>query len=161
MVTALGLSAFGDAAIVFSFPVGGAAFLTVQFIHIVCFTRNGDLSQKNKVLLLFLAAYLIFGLLVLVPRAAEFSIPVGIYWAAICLMTMAASNYRGSRLVLLGAMLFLISDTIFVVNMFWVSFDAAIALLLGTYYLGQILIVSGVVSTHRDQARDSRAVYVS
>lgn len=86
--------------------------------------------------------------------------PVMVYTMVICLMLLIAVN-RFKRVsmpsfisIFLGALLFVISDSILAWNKFVLPFDYAHLLIMLTYGLAQVLIVNGSILQLRDQKRD-------
>lgn len=152
MTAALSLSALADAAIEFSFLAGLLIFLCVQITYTVAFYSRAGLWHQRKTLLAILALFYFTALTVLVPKAEEMAIGVGIYMSAISMMVLFAIAYRGSLWVLVGATSFLVSDTLIGVNEFWTPFPQADLAIMTTYYAGQIMIVLGVIATENTPA---------
>lgn len=149
MCAATLLSAMADAAIEFAFIAGLLLFLCVQLSYcLVFFRRMGD-WKKRLWLVAVLVAFFIWALVFLVPKAAQMAIPVAVYMTAICAMGILAAGYSGSVLVVCGAVSFMASDTLIGVNRFWMPVPAADLAIMSSYYLGQILIVAGVIQTER------------
>jgi len=87
------------------------------------------------------------------PRLADMKIPVAAYVLAIVAMAwQATARWMGvagpeeskALLACVGAFLFLISDSVLAVNRFRRPFPAAEAVVLGTYFLAQLLIALSV-----------------
>jgi uncharacterized membrane protein YhhN len=76
----------------------------------------------------------------LVPGLGELSAPVALYIAAITLMVVTATFSRFSLAASLGAMLFLLSDSILATNKFKFPVPARDFLVWSTYYGGQLLM---------------------
>lgn len=88
----------------------------------------------------------------------EMMIPVLLYCAAITVMGVAAalrdlSKPRSSYLkVLIGAIFFIISDSLLATNKFVFEFEFSEPLILGTYFFAQYLITTGIIDNlnHED-----------
>jgi len=92
----------------------------------------------------------------LYPNLNEMMAPVFLYAVAICGMMIAALNRQrfvgdfSFRYVFLGALLFVISDSIIAVNMFNEPINNASFWIMMTYGLGQWLIVTGALCFDQD-----------
>jgi len=97
----------------------------------------------------FLIYALIMGLTVL-PHARKLKLPVGIYEVAIMMMAwralerMLQTGSTGAILALVGASLFVISDSLWACNFIIKRCKKAQVAILITYYLAQWLIVLSV-----------------
>ncbi|MDX5476906.1 MAG: lysoplasmalogenase, partial [Cyclobacteriaceae bacterium] len=82
----------------------------------------------------------------------DLKIPVIIYLIVIVMMaTTARERFKKTNSVsfwqvMIGAGLFMISDIILAINMFFKSFPEAGILVLGTYIIAQFLIVRGIMA---------------
>jgi uncharacterized membrane protein YhhN len=78
-------------------------------------------------------------------------LPVRIYGIVISFMLMLAmhmlfsKNKPAGRLMMTGALLFVISDSILAVNKFYQSFEIAGVVIVLTYGLAQLFIVEGAI----------------
>ncbi|GAA5315058.1 MAG: hypothetical protein AseanaTS_02620 [Candidatus Pelagadaptatus aseana] len=156
MTLALLFSAAGDMLLALnfehSFAAGLSSFLCAQLIYIsVFFKRRGQLGDK-RLMLLAIAIFYIAMLGLILPETGELKIPVTVYMTAICCMGALAALHRGSALVLLGAISFMVSDAVIAIDKFLAPFDGARLVIMNTYYLAQILIVTGLVETYRANA---------
>lgn len=91
----------------------------------------------------------------LVPAAGAYQVPVAIY--LLCLYTMAVMACRVEDrvgLLWLGAMLFVIADSLVGVNKFAQPFPYAIAVIVSFYFTGQTLIALGVMRLKAYQRGD-------
>lgn len=152
---ALGLliSSLGDVLLACGrdlFLGGLAAFLCAHLVYIVLFVRRRAGVAAAPAQLAFPAFLLVFGLAFgawLAPALGALRVPVFCYIAAIVGMVAAASraNY-GSRWVLAGAVLFLISDSLLGAGRFKTPIPLGGLLVWITYYAGQCGIMLGVLS---------------
>jgi uncharacterized membrane protein YhhN len=82
----------------------------------------------------------------------QMQIPVIIYLIVIVMMATTArerylkTNRSSFWQVMAGAILFLISDAVLAINMFFKSFPESGVLVMGTYITAQLLIVRGVLA---------------
>jgi uncharacterized membrane protein YhhN len=85
------------------------------------------------------------------PYLAQFKIPVRVYGVVITVMLMMAmhltglKNRKAGRMILAGAILFVISDSVLAVNQFYQAFSAAGILIMLTYGAAQLFIVKGAI----------------
>lgn len=147
-VLALALGALGDAAIEISFVAGGAAFLASHLVAILFYRRymrpEPSVARTWGTALLFLAVPLVsWGL------SGEWT--VAVYAVGLGGMAMAAwlSLFPQWR-VGLGALLFVFSDWLIFSRMGPIDLAPLPDLLVWpTYYVGQLLIATGVVQALR------------
>jgi uncharacterized membrane protein YhhN len=102
-------------------------------------------------------ALIVFGVfcigfyLYLRPYLNEMKIPVMIYAFVVSLMAMMAVNRKGRvnggsfNLIFIGAIFFLISDSVLAYNKFVIPFKGADIVIISTYMLAQYLITIGAV----------------
>lgn len=153
MTAALLLSATGDVllAVEFSgsFTFGLGAFLCAQLLYTTVFIRRRQRWVKRVPLLLGLVVFYSLMVIYLLPRTGELLLPVTLYMTVITVMGATAVVYRGSSWVMLGALCFMVSDTVIALNKFWLTFELADMVIMNTYYLAQLMIVWGVLQTQR------------
>ena len=130
------------------FVAGLVAFLITHLFYIVAFV-----SETSTLIwwpLIPLATYGIVIYLILAPNLGKLKPPVFIYIAVILIMAWFAwerwnhSIQSGAFLAYVGAVLFIISDTILAINRFLRAFKLARVLNLTTYFAAQCLIASSV-----------------
>lgn len=152
IVAGLVCSLLGDAALMFPdkwFTAGLAAFLAAQALYILAFKPGPGHPATLGVVLPFM----LYGLLmffILAPGLGPMKPPVFVYVAAITAMAgFAASRFvalGGTKplLAFLGAVLFLISDSVLAYDRFGRKFKLARILVLGTYFPAQLLIALSI-----------------
>ena len=159
LCTALVFSSFGDIFLALRngnyFVFGLLSFLVAHLLFITLWLRHwpkplrANSSQKLTVaaLLLFLVTMLWWMLPI-----PGLSVPVAIYMFVLTTMviTAALANFKTNWIVI-GAILFLISDTIIALNTFKhvISGKPAGFLIWSTYYLAQYLIAVGFLAEHQ------------
>lgn len=141
------------------FLLGLGSFLVGQLFYVFAFSYSIKHSSKafNKpvgfsLLLVFLTYYFVL-MYKLYPNLNDFLIPVLVYGIAVCAMGLSAGwriNKVGSQtfnLVFLGAMLFVLSDTVIAINQFLYQgkFWNAQVIIMITYVLAQYFIAKGSV----------------
>lgn len=155
----LALSTVGDILLMgkgSNFFIGGlAAFLCAHLIYIFAIRRN--VPQKRGLLRrqpgwalpfgLFLASFLY----ILWPGLQEgLRFPVALYATVITAMTLNMVHLHGGisvhvfRLLFIGALLFMLSDSMIAWNMFVHPFPLAPLSIMGSYLAGQALMARGV-----------------
>jgi uncharacterized membrane protein YhhN len=132
------------------FIFGLLAFLIAHLFYIGLFLRNLPrplrLGGEQKIIL---AGILIFSLAMtawLWPGFGGMKIPALIYLCAIALMCASATLMKLSRgMVLLGAILFLLSDSLIAANKFRMAIPYSHYAIWATYYAGQCCIALGFI----------------
>jgi len=157
MILALIFSSAGDVLLSlplsYGFPAGLGSFLIAQLLYAFLFSKRrgsfgaGELAGSRVLLLLLLAAYYLAALTIIIPKTGELAPPVTLYMTAICIMGVLSALYLGSTWVVLGALCFMVSDSIIAINKFWLPFDLSGVVIMNTYYLAQLMIAVGVIQT--------------
>jgi alkenylglycerophosphocholine/alkenylglycerophosphoethanolamine hydrolase len=143
-------SLFGDSFLALPgsgyFVPGLGSFLVAQLVYSYAF------SLGSKVSLPLFLPFIVFGLIFfyfLAPKLGPLLVPVGVYITAICLMGWRSSARVAPKNVyllgLLGALIFMVSDSIIAYSMFLnPEMDRSLAslLIMITYYIAQLLIYS-------------------
>ena len=159
LAVALTLSCIGDVLLHLGsrryFGLALGAFLLAHVAYILLFARSWPRPLRPRRLELTLtAAVLVYSVAVtgwLSARLGEYAVPVIIYCVAITAMTVSAILARFSTpFVWIGAMLFLISDSLIAAGRFKTALPLT-ALIWPAYYLGQYGIAIGFL---QDKAAD-------
>lgn len=145
--------AAGDVALALEggrfFVIGLIFFSMAQILFIVTFSRK---VMRRSSRLPIIAALIIYGgtmASVLKPSLGGLMLPVFFYIAVITTMGIfAALRASESKLVLYGALSFIVSDSLIAIDKFAVSIPGSGYLVMSTYYLAIFLIAYGHV---RDQ----------
>lgn len=152
VLAGLAFSLLGDVALMFPdkwFTAGLVAFLAAQVLYILAFKPLPGHPVSPATFLPFV----LFGLLMfflLAPKLGPMKIPVFVYIAAITTMAgFAAARFvdrGGTRplLAFVGAVLFLISDSVLAYDRFARKVPGARIIILGTYFPAQLLIALSV-----------------
>lgn len=154
---ALGFSVLGDILLMFVdqsphfFTVGLVAFLLAHIMYILVFLRH---RNKQKSILSFVILLLVYasGLFYLLKDGlGEMLVPVIIYMIVILSMATTAFMRKGIvnsnsyNLVFIGAIFFMISDSILALNKFYQPIPFSNISIMLTYALAQYLIVLGIL----------------
>jgi uncharacterized membrane protein YhhN len=143
-----------------------AGLLCFLMAHIMYFTVFITTPGKNSVLsnrLWLLLPVMIYGIALvtyLYGDLAGMKVPVIIYAIVILSMLSGAIYRKGKvnqlsyRLVLIGAILFVISDSAIAVNKFSLPFASSGIVIMSTYILAQYLIVTGYISQFMQEKPD-------
>jgi len=130
------------------FIVGLVFFLLAHVMYIVTFSRDLKAQKSRIPVVVLLVIYGLIMAFVLRPGLKEMALPVYFYLVVITTMGIfAALRASKSKLVLYGAISFIVSDSILAVNKFLVPVLASDYLVMITYYLAQFLIVYGFVKS--------------
>jgi uncharacterized membrane protein YhhN len=166
LLTALFFSWVGDIILMYAdkgelyFIFGLVAFLISHIVYIALFNRQLKTeNNKNKLIFLMgigvILTYLSAMLLLLLPSLGDLKIPVIIY--AIVISTMLLFAFKGSLhwqnpaniFILLGAIIFVASDSILAINKFYVALPNASFWIMITYLVAQFCITSGVLCLNK------------
>lgn len=147
LALALALSAIGDALLEYSpglFAAGLLAFLLAQVTYTLTFLRIRQ-TRWFQPALVFVGVYSLGLAAWLLPAVSRsLAVPVAIYVAAITVMAMAAfTTHAPNRWMEMGAVLFLISDSVLAVNRFRMPVPLSGWVVWSTYYIAQLLITLG------------------
>jgi uncharacterized membrane protein YhhN len=156
LITALGFSFIGDALLLFDSPdfflLGLGSFLIAHLFYVSLFFDKRSFNAKNRKKLVvtgsFVLLYDVLFLLLVQDNLRSFALPVILYVLVISTMLFMAINrpkeINGYAFVLLGAALFVLSDSLIGLNKFYSSIPYARVLIMATYGAGQYLIVRGL-----------------
>ena len=159
IMLALFFSWVGDILLMFEerkavfFLLGLSSFFIAQVFYIVFFhnIRMKENIRGNALLLLLVVVYYGFLISVLSPFLGTMKLPVRIYGVVISFMLMLAmhmmlgKNKKAGWWMMVGAILFVTSDSLLAFNKFYSPFNyAGIAVML-TYGLAQLFIIQGAV----------------
>lgn len=153
---ALVFSLFGDVFLMFVdkspnyFMFGLVSFLLAHIMYIFVFLkdRNSSKSALGFILILMIYAFGLFYFLL--DRLGEMLIPVLVYVTVILTMSATAFLREGSVpkisyiFVLLGAILFMVSDSILAMNKFYAPIPFSNISIMLTYAMAQYFIVFGI-----------------
>lgn len=137
---------FGDATLHW-FLVGLFFFLVGHICYIIAFLKIKVVSPSKVAMLLLLFYGIIIAAWVVgnIFKSGNALLTIGviIYIAVILTMVWAALQTQQTTLIM-GALLFLISDSILALNMFVTSIDHSTLLIMSTYYTAQFMFTISV-----------------
>ncbi|WP_316634675.1 lysoplasmalogenase [uncultured Flavobacterium sp.] len=162
LLIALLFSWIGDVILLFTdiaeiyFILGLVAFLISHITYCILFNKQIKGEIKRNTLLfgigsVLIACYLIGMLSVLLPSLGDLRIPVIVYASVISIMLLFAFNgfliwkKPGNSYVFLGAIVFVLSDSILAVNKFYKPIEKSSFFIMLTYLVAQYLIVVGIL----------------
>jgi len=169
LLIALLFSWIGDVILLFAdiaeiyFILGLVAFLISHIAYCVLFNKQitGEI-QINKFLFgigsIIIAFYLVAMVLFLMPDLGDLKIPVIVYAAVISTMLLFAFNGSliwkkpGSLYVFLGAVVFVISDSILAIDKFHAPIEKSSFFIMLTYLMAQYLLVVGILKLNTKKA---------
>ena len=162
LLTALIFSWIGDIILLFTnkgelyFIFGLVAFLLSHLVYIILFSKQQNTRTNNNkavfwIGILTILAYFVLMIDTLFPKLGPLKIPVLVY--AVVITTMLFFAFKGSlkwsipanNYILIGAMVFVSSDSILAFNKFYAPIDHASFFIMFTYCLAQYLIVTGIL----------------
>jgi uncharacterized membrane protein YhhN len=156
---ALFFSWVGDILLMFQvanqlfFLLGLSSFLLAHIFYIIFFQtiRAREKIRPKVWLLLIVLVYYTPLISFLSPHLGDMKMPVIIYGAVISLMLSLAMDMlfiqdkRAGRLMMAGALLFVLSDSVLAINQFYQSFPLAGVIIMLTYGLAQFFIIEGAI----------------
>ncbi len=161
---ALALSSLGDVFLALRggehFIFGLLSFLVAHLLYIALFARHWPkplLTARRQKLLI--AVVLLFSMVMmwwLLPLAGGLMIPVMVYYCVLTAMVVSATLAGfGGGPVAVGAVLFMISDSLIGISRFrWATGGLTAGFLIwSTYYLAQYFIATGVIGERREAKR--------
>jgi len=166
LLTALTLSWIGDIILMFAdkgelyFIAGLIAFLLSHIFYIILFSKQLKIYLKKSKIIFWtgvtvIAFYLIVVMLILVPSLGDLKIPVFVYALTISIMLLFAlkgfMNWHkpASIYLLIGAIIFVASDSILAFDKFYAPLQYSSFLIMATYLLAQYLIVIGILKLNK------------
>lgn len=149
LIMALCFSIGGDIALNFTdrhtlaFPIGLGSFLLAHIAYIVVFAqRLGGGTSFSFIVIVLLLIYAAWLLRKLWPTLGALLLPVVFYIVAIMGMVITAVFHTPfSPLLLVGALIFALSDSFIALDKFVAPLQYRDFLVMGTYYLAQFLII--------------------
>lgn len=156
-ISALIFSLLGDILLMFVdqsehfFTVGLVAFLTAHILYILVFLKHRNISKNPIIFCLILAAYGAALFYILKDNLGAMLLPVIIYMAVILGMATAAYLRKAMVgkesyiLVFIGAILFMISDSLLALNKFYEPLPFSNISIMFTYAFAQLFIVFGLL----------------
>lgn len=159
MLLALFCSWLGDSFLMYEtissnyFLLGLVSFLTAHILYCVVFLKRWNKNAPGTywVVLILLMLYGSVLFLQLKDNLGELLVPVIIYVSAILLMGITAFRRRkmvtseSFKLVFIGALFFIASDSILAINKFLSAVPYSHILVMGTYATAQFLITKGIL----------------
>jgi uncharacterized membrane protein YhhN len=159
ILLALLFSWIGDVLLMFVskneifFLLGLSSFLLAHVCYIIFFhsVRVKERVKSKPLLLLPVAIYYGVLIYILAPYLQGMKIPVRVYGLVISFMFMLAlhmlfiQNKMAGRWMMVGALLFVISDSVLAINKFYQPFKMADIIIMLTYGIAQLFIVKGAI----------------
>ena len=155
-------SAAGDIALELDraryFIHGMAFFACAHIAYLSGFIRMSKLDLPGIVLTITAGGYVACIANLIFANLGRLTIPVSVYMVVIFAM-VASASFSGSLrpLALIGALLFMLSDSLIAYDKFVHHFASARIAIMATYYLGQLFIALGVMDATRRRAIFFRA----
>lgn len=159
IIAALLFSWIGDVLLQFEkadplfFLLGLSSFLLAHVFYIFFFhqIRVKEQMASRWWLIIPVAAYYVGLIFLLSPHLGDMKLPVRVYGIVISLMLLLAlhclfmKDRITGRVLVTGALLFVISDSVLAINKFYSPFYGASIIVMLTYGLAQLLLVIGAV----------------
>jgi uncharacterized membrane protein YhhN len=155
LLLALFFSGCGDLLLAFDvFIFGVAAFLIAQLSYAVLFGHHWQSIQSRWPLSVLLIMYMLSMVWLLIPNLGNLQFPVMVYLLAIAAMgLMALHSSLPMRWGVLGAIMFIISDSFSAINKFINPLPYESYWIMSTYYAAQFMMVTGLLISARQQKK--------
>ncbi|WP_033956306.1 lysoplasmalogenase [Psychroserpens jangbogonensis] len=164
MVLALVFSLIGDVALLFDainpnyFIIGLASFLLAHVMYVLVFLKQRNKNKNPLGFIILMLGYAALLFYVLNDGLGDLLIPVVVYM--IVILSMSTSAYLRQKLnntisynwVFIGAILFMLSDSILALDKFYQPLPLSSISIMLTYALAQYCIVIGILK-HNKQMR--------
>lgn len=154
MLVSLIFSCLGDTFLMFQgqnpqfFLFGLGSFLVAQLAYYFIFSKSGKTQHLKRLPITIYTMALVAFLWDKIPQ--DFLLPIFVYAFAIMMMGIGAiqrqTNPKSYLFVLIGAILFIISDSLIAINKFAFAIPLSGLWVMTTYIAAQYLIVEGVLS---------------
>jgi len=160
LIAALCLSGLGDVFLLFEqshpiyFMMGLVSFMLAHIFYVLLFNqiRVKNQSRKKWALLpiMLVGGYVIFLFMFLEPFLGSLKIPVLVYALVLSAMFLSAiqafdiSKQSFGKICVLGALFFVISDSLLAIDKFRTHFPMASFTVMLTYITAQFLLVLGI-----------------
>jgi uncharacterized membrane protein YhhN len=133
------------------FVMGLGSFLMTHFCYIYVFSQGKDKGNYlTRIAIIALSACVFF---LIRNQIGSLLFPVVLYVLAISVMAICASerktNPESYRFVFIGAILFVLSDSLIAIDKFAFKIPASTFLIMGTYVLAQYLIAIGFLKRNK------------
>jgi uncharacterized membrane protein YhhN len=167
----LAFSWIGDIMLLFTFKhfmfffAGLSAFLVAHVVFILAYkkaTFKDKLDIKWTIFPFVVLGYILLMAYLTLPYVdSVIQVPLVVYGLILALMILAAWFRKGQttdesfQLVVLGAALFIISDSILAINRFSHTIPFAGVAIMGTYIIAQWLIVNGLLKHQRNNSKET------
>ncbi|WP_439151751.1 lysoplasmalogenase [Winogradskyella sp.] len=142
------------------FTFGLLAFLIAHVFYILVFLEHKNSTKSPLGFMIILLVYATFLFYLLKDGLEAMLIPVIIYMLVILSMATSAYLRKNSvselsyKLIFLGALLFMISDSILAINKFYQPIPLSNILIMVTYALAQYLIVLGILKINVTNSKE-------
>jgi uncharacterized membrane protein YhhN len=149
------------------FIAGLASFLIAHVLYIICYRQYQNIDKTDELMgsqkVRFSLPFILIctGLVVILfPVLGDLKIPVMIYALVLLLMVLNAlfrygrTTFQSFLFIFIGAILFMVSDSMLAINKFLHSFTEAGVLIMITYCAAQFLIVQGTLAHEKISANN-------
>ncbi len=131
-----------------SFVMGMGAFLLAQLGFLWVFSKTirpwAMLDTSRRIIILILGVYALGMSFLILPRTGALMPAIGVYFAVLSLMAASSFASLAPRWTRLGALFFVLSDTLIGIDLFLIPLEFRHLAVMSTYYAAIFLIVSGL-----------------
>lgn len=144
---ALVFSAVGDVLLALHgkglFVFGLLSFAAAHIMYVTVFLKVTSLNAKKVLIILAIVIFSFLLMYKLYPNLKGMLLPVVFYITVITTMAVSTVLGKNNNFIIIGALFFMISDSLIAINMFLIKIVNSSLWILLTYYLAQLLIVFG------------------
>jgi uncharacterized membrane protein YhhN len=160
-ILALLFSLLGDVLLMFVsnsehfFIAGLVSFLLAHIMYILVFLRDRNRKKNSMPFIAFLLLYATGLFFLIKDGLGDLLIPVLVYMTVILVMATTAFMRkgividRGYLYVFIGAVFFMVSDSLLATNKFYTTLPFSNVCIMTTYAVAQFLIVLGILKSHK------------
>jgi uncharacterized membrane protein YhhN len=155
LIVALVFSGCGDLLLAFDeFIFGVAAFLLAQLSYALIFKAYWQSISTRWAMSVGLLIYMVFMAWLLLPSLGDLQLPVMAYLLVISAMgLLAVQSSLPIRWAVLGAVVFIISDSLIAVNKFISPVPFESYWIMSTYYAAQFMLVTSLLKSAKPQSK--------
>ena len=149
---ALVFSVVGDFALAapvqWTFAVGMAAFLIGHLFYLLVFSVNlrkwSQLDFSRQTIIVLIGLYAVVMGAIVLPKTGALMPAIAVYFIVLSLMAAASFASNIPRWTRIGALLFVLSDTLIGIDKFLAPIEFRHLSVMSTYYAAQVLILAGL-----------------
>ncbi|KGR79351.1 membrane protein [Ureibacillus manganicus DSM 26584] len=131
------------------FIIGLTSFLIGHLFYIRAFLSTNEQKTPSaaKILLIIFGLVMAFFILSAIIQTGNYVLAIAVFCYIAVILTMGWTSFRtNSKFAIIGAFLFIISDSVLAINKFVIPVEFSHQLIMSTYYGAQIFIALSIVN---------------